>query len=183
MNANKRIRLELFLRKLGTYTIILLAIFTYAFLLGKEKETLFLMISYTITRNMFDKQLHCTSTAKCIKLTLIIFFITITAIIHYNASILECLLLGVMINYVGYVYMMIPFETIKRDNKRSRILKAVRNNEEEIDKLCKDLCIIELSETVYLYLNNTIEDTADILDIDPTTVTRRINKFLKAVQK
>ena len=80
--------------------------------------------------------------------------------------------------------MLIPVEEIRKKNKRKRILKVVKiNDEEEIDKICKQYGIIELSETVYLYLNNKIEEVAEILEIDPTTVTRRINRFLKATNK
>lgn len=160
MKVSNKIKLELILRKIIVYTLILSGIFAYAFVLGKEKETLFLMISYTITRNMFDKQFHCTSTIKCIKTTLIVFVISITAILHYTMSTLECLLIGVVINYVGYIFVLIPIDEIKKKNKRKKILKVVSNNEESIDNYCKEHGISSVSETIYLYLNNTIEETA-----------------------
>ena len=183
MKANNKIKFELFIRKFLVYAFILSCIFGYAFLLGKEKETLFLMVSYTITRNMFDKQFHCTSTIKCIKTTVIVFVISITAILHYTLSTLECLLIGVVINYIGFIIMLIPVDEIRKKNKRKRLLKVVPNDEEAIDKVCKEYGLIDLSETIYLYLNNTIEETADILECDTTTVTRRINRFLKATSK
>ena len=177
-----KIRTELLFRKLIGYTIFLVVIFGYAFLLGKERETLFMMIAYTLTRNLFDRQLHMSTTIKCIKVSIIVFVISITAIINYRLSVMESALIGVVINFIGNVITLIPVEDIKKKRKRQRILDIVNNDEESIDKVCKELGLIDLSETVYLYLNNTIEDVADILEIDTTTVTRRINRFLKAAK-
>ena len=182
MKAKTKIGLELFARRVLVYSIILLFIFGYAFLIGKEKETLFLMISYTITRNMFDKQFHCSSSIKCLKTTIIVFALSITAILKYELSILECLLIGVVINYIGFIVMLLPIEEVKLKNKRQKILSVVKNDEEAIEALCKSLGLIDLSETVYLYLNNTIEEVASILEIDTSTVTRRINKFIKTTK-
>lgn len=64
-------------------------------------------------------------------------------------------------------------------NKRLLILKVVPNNEKAIDNYCKNYGMVNLGETIYLYLNNTIEETAGILEIDRTTVIRRVNKFLE----
>lgn len=177
-----KIKTELLFRKLIGYTIFLVTIFGYAFILGKERETLFMMITYTLTRNLFDRQLHMSTTIKCIKVSIIVFVISITAIINYNLSVMESTLIGVVINFIGNVLTLIPVEEIKKKKKRQRILDIVNNDEEAIDKVCKELGLIDLSETVYLYLNNTIEDVADILEIDTTTVTRRINRFLKAAK-
>ena len=177
-----KINCELFFRKFTGYFIFLVIIFAYAFLLGKERETLFMLITYTLTRNLFDRQLHMSTTIKCIKVSIIIFIISITAIINYNLSVMESALIGVVINFIGNVLTLIPVEEIKKKKKREQILSLVNNDEEAIDKICKQLGLIDLSETVYLYLNNTIEDVAEILQIDTTTVTRRINRFLKAAK-
>ena len=177
-----KIKFELIIRKLVVYLLILSCIFGYAFILGKERETLFMMIAYTLTRNLFDRQLHMSTAIKCIKVSIIVFVISITAIINYNLSIMESALIGVVINFIGNVLTLIPVEEIKKKKKRQRILEIVNNDEEAIDKICKELGLIDLSETIYLYLNNTIEDVSDILQIDTTTVTRRINRFLKAAK-
>ena len=78
--------------------------------------------------------------------------------------------------------MLLPIEEVKLKNKRQKILSVVKNDEEAIEALCKSLGLIDLSETVYLYLNNTIEEVASILEIDTSTVTRRINKFIKTTK-
>lgn len=70
----------------------------------------------------------------------------------------------------------------KTKTLRQRILAVVPNDEDKIEKLCKGFGLINLSETIYLYLNNTIEEVAAILEIDNATVNRRVRKFLKTVE-
>lgn len=70
----------------------------------------------------------------------------------------------------------------KAKNYRTRILAVVPNNEAKIEKLCKAFALRGIAETIYLYLNNTIEETAEILEIDSATVNRRVRKFLNTVE-
>ena len=53
-------------------------------------------------------------------------------------------------------------------------------DEEYIEKLCLEIGLSEkYSETIFLYWNNTAEETASILEIDVKTVRRRIDKFIE----
>ena len=53
-------------------------------------------------------------------------------------------------------------------------------DEEYIEKMCSENGLPgKYSETIFLYLNNTIEETADILEIDVKTVRRRVEKFIE----
>ena len=56
-------------------------------------------------------------------------------------------------------------------------------DEEYIEKMCNKLGLIHISETIYLFLHNTIEETAEILDVDISTITRRITKFIEKSKK
>lgn len=58
------------------------------------------------------------------------------------------------------------------------ILGVDRLDEDSIHKYCVSKGYPHLGETIYLFLNNTLEETADILDVDISTLTRRINKFI-----
>lgn len=52
--------------------------------------------------------------------------------------------------------------------------------EEDIEEFCIHHGIsLKISETVYLYLSNTKEEVADILEIEGTTVIRRVKKFIE----
>lgn len=79
-------------------------------------------------------------------------------------------------------YFIVSKNTRTKQNKRRRVISKLGNielTEESIEMFCVAMGIPELSETVYLFLNNKLEDTADILGVHESTITRRINKFLK----
>ena len=69
----------------------------------------------------------------------------------------------------------------KRESHRKAIIKILGPNnlsEQRIEKFCVSKGVPKLSETIYLFLNNTLEETADILGVENSTVTRRIQSFL-----
>lgn len=68
----------------------------------------------------------------------------------------------------------------KADN-RAKIIKHLKGkiSEEQIDRFCmKNEINPKIAETIYLYLNNPIEDVAEILDISEATVSKRVQSFL-----
>ena len=87
-----------------------------------------------------------------------------------------------IIVFIAFVNALLEFSLrniiIKKLNKREIILSIVENDEEKIEALCDSKGLKNLSETIYLFLNNTVEETADILEIDNKTVQRRINTFI-----
>ncbi len=180
MTIRTKILLELYTRKILGYILILSMIFLISLLFGKFKETIFLLLAYGFSRTIFEKQFHCSSTIKCIQTTILIFTLAILMVVRYNLSLLQCLVIGISINYITGIYALIPSKEIKLKTKRDMILSVVSNNEDDIDKLCAKYGLVNISETIYLYLNNTLEETADILEVNQTTITRRINKFLQA---
>ena len=65
---------------------------------------------------------------------------------------------------------------------REQVLNILNGNikEEEIENICIVNNInIEIAETVYLYLTNSKDKVSDILGIDPSTVIRRVKRFIK----
>lgn len=145
---------------------------------------------FFIFRRKYDKNYHARCVNECTIQTLIMLFI----MTQVNASIGLSILLTIIITYIDteilyHIQDYIDLKEIVRkinENKtktyRQRILAIVPNNESKIDKLCKSFAISELSETIYLYLNNTIEETSEILQVSTVTINRRIKKFLKIVE-
>lgn len=64
-------------------------------------------------------------------------------------------------------------------SRRDKILKIVDNNEKDIEKLCKKNCLNGYSEIIYLYLNNTIEQVSEILNVPVRTINNKIDNFIK----
>lgn len=53
-------------------------------------------------------------------------------------------------------------------------------SEEHINEICRVKGINpKAAETVYLYIDNSKDEVADILDIQGTTVIRRLKKFIE----
>lgn len=109
----------------------------------------------------------------------IIMKLTLPIYISYIFSIVLAFVLCVIMRIVYFIV-----KPIKTKNKRKILIEIIgqmnTDNEEYIEKLCKEKGLSQkYSETIYLFLNNTIEETAQILEIDNKTVTRRIDKFIK----
>lgn len=68
-------------------------------------------------------------------------------------------------------------------SRREKILKIVANDEKEIENLCDKYCLNNYSEVIYLYLNNTIEETSEILNIPVRTINNKINKFIRTIYR
>lgn len=64
-------------------------------------------------------------------------------------------------------------------NRREKILKLLPNDEEKIEEFCNKHCLKNYSEILYLYLNNTIEETSEITGVPVRTINNKINKFIK----
>lgn len=69
-------------------------------------------------------------------------------------------------------------------NLRGEILKILddRIDEAYIERLCIKKGVFNLSETIFLYIRNTCEETAAILNISPRTVIRRVQKFVDVMK-
>ena len=82
-----------------------------------------------------------------------------------------------------FIMRIVYLFTNKNMRKRDKLIKIIGkeniDNEEYICKLCNQLGFKDkYGETIYLYLHNTIEETASILEIDNSTITRRLIEFL-----
>lgn len=179
-----------------------LAIFSFAWYNSCLFEMLVIYICFFYFRNKFEKQYHALTTWGCTFLTFIIFYFVSLVTPNRTISILLVILFTYNINTISYFYR--DYLDIKeyRDNQlnknkkyydkitnkkkknvnRQIIIEILGNDnldEESIEKYCVSKGIPKLSETIYLFLNNTLEETADILDVDNSTITRRIKKFIE----
>lgn len=109
----------------------------------------------------------------------IVMKLTLPIYISYIFSILLSFVLCVIMRIV---YLLFKPEKVK--NKKEKLKQIIGydkiKDEEYIEKLCLEIGLSEkYSETIFLYLNNTAEETASILEIDVKTVRRRIDKFIE----
>jgi hypothetical protein len=150
-------------------------------------------VCFFFFREKFEKQYHAPTTWGCTILTLIIFYFVSLIAPNQTVSIILVILFTYTINNVSYYvrdYLDIKSKLNELENPKKKkknvnrqliidILGKDNLDEENVEKYCISKGIPKLSETIYLFLNNTLEDTADILDVDASTITRRIKKFIE----
>ena len=178
-----------------------IAIFFFAWFNNCLFEMLVIYCCFFFFRTKFEKQYHALTTWGCTILTFIIFYFVSIVTPNKTVSIILVILFTYIINNVSYYVR--DYLDIKeyRDNinmklmiKGNQQVKKKKNvnrqiiieilgidnlDEESIERYCISKGIPRLSETIYLFLNNTLEETADILDVDPSTITRRIKRFIE----
>ena len=166
------------------------AIFTFAWFNSCIFEMLIIIVCFFIFRTKFEKQYHALTTWGCTILTMIIFYIVSLITPEKSISIILVIIFTYMINKVSFYYRdyldikNAKNEKVAKKKKNTNrqliidILGANNLDEESIEKYCVSKGIPKLSETIYLFLNNTMEDVSEILEIDMSTITRRIKKFI-----
>lgn len=118
----------------------------------------------------------------------VIMRLTLPIYISYIVSILLSFILCMIMRFVYFVRKLVDkFKITKQKDKRNTIIELVGKDnltEEYIENLCSQYGLTtKYSETVYLYINNTLEETADLLGIDCRTVSRRLNTFMEKCSK
>lgn len=168
-----------------------IAIFTFAWFNSCIFEMSIIYVCFFIFRTKFEKQYHALTTWGCTILTMIIFYIVSLITPEKSISVILVIIFTYMINKISFYYRdyldikNAKNEKVAKKKKNTNrqliidILGANNLDEESIEKYCVSKGVPKLSETIYLFLNNTMEDVSEILEIDMSTITRRIKKFIE----
>lgn len=168
-------------------------IFSFAWFNNCIFEMAIIYVCFFIFRNKFEKQYHALTTWGCTFLTMIIFYIVSKITPEKSISLVLVILFTYLINTISFYYRdyldiknmnnsNISNSKKKKNTNRQLIVEILGKDnldEENIERYCVSKGIPRLSETIYLFLNNTLEETADILDVDISTITRRIKRFIE----
>lgn len=136
-------------------------------------------------RPSFEKQYHALTSWGCTFIHTIVFYLVSLWLPHKSISIMLAIVLTFVINYLSFIYR--DYLDVKKPKKKKRntnrqilidILGKENLDEESIEKYCVAKGMPNLTETIYLYLNNKLDDTAEILGVDNSTIIRRINNFI-----
>lgn len=163
------------------------AVYSIALLNSRVIEFFIIFLSFQINRAVFGKSYHADQLSKCTLLTLVIFYFLIRGVIPLDISLFITPLFGVYLSYVlNRVQDLIDNQNVPKPfvkkKLRDQIIEILgdRLSEEEIEKFClQNGMNSKIAETVYLYLNNSKDEVADILDVQGTTVIRRLKKFIE----
>lgn len=163
------------------------AVYSIAMFNNRVIEFLIIFFSFQINRKVFGKSYHADQLSKCTLYTLVIFYFLIRGVIPLDISLFMTPLFGVYLSYIlNRVAELIdnqnvPMPFIKK-RLREQIIEILGNkiSEERIEELCRKHGMnSKIAETVYLYLDNSKDEVADILGIEGTTVIRRLKKFIE----
>ena len=197
-----KLHTKLLLKGLFHSLLQFISIFTFAWFNNCIFEMAIIYICFFLFRNKFEKQYHALTTWGCTFLTMLIFYLVSKITPEKSISLILVLMFTYIINKVSYYYRDYldiknnrkldenNIETIKVKKKKNTnrqliidILGKDNLDEESIERYCISKGMTRMSETIYLFLNNTVEETADILGVDISTITRRIKRFLEISMK
>ena len=174
-------------------TLQLLALLLFGWFRNRLFEVCIYYVCFFIFSPTIPKQHHKPTHWKCTITTIVIDYIVSMIVPNNSLSLLITILLTYAFNYINFIYQdhldNKDLQAIKQQNtkpkknsKRKQIIDILGKDnldEESIEKYCISKGLINMSETIYLFLNNTLEETSAILEIDLSTINRRINKFIK----
>lgn len=164
-----------------------LAVYSVACFNQRAIEFLFIFFSFQINRKIFGKSYHADQLSKCTLFTLVIFYFLTSGVFKLTVSLFMAPLFGVYLSYVLNIVQelidnqIVPKPFVKK-KLRDQVIDILGDNldEEYITNYCLHLGLnTKIAETVFLYLDNSKDDVADILDIQGTTVIRRVKKFIE----
>lgn len=195
MRLYKRIFLK------GVFHSVLQLLFAVFFGLinGSLLEVMISYFCFFYFRTRFTKQSHAETAFLCTCFAIFDYFVRSLILPSKNITIIGTILAAFFINYASYVYKdwldKKDLETVKssntkikknKDSKRQAIIDILGKDnldEEKIEEFCVKIGCANLSETIYLVLNNTILDVSAILEIDRSTIFRRMDKFIERASK
>lgn len=189
-----KLRTKFILKGIFHSLLQFLIIFTFAWFNDCIIEMAIVYVCFFTFRPKFDKQYHAKTTWGCTILTIIIYYIVSNIIPSENISLLIVILSTFMINHTSYLYRdYLDLQDLKtylvkpKKNTNRKVLIDLLGkdnlDEESIEVITNQLGLHpKYSETIYLYLNNTIEEVSEILDIDNSTITRRIKTFISELR-
>lgn len=164
-----------------------LAVYSVAMLNQRAIEFLFIFLSFQVNRKIFGKSYHADQLSKCTLFTLVVFYFLTSGVFKLNVSLFMAPLFGVYLSYILNTIQelidnqKVPKPFVKK-KLREQIIDILGDNldEEHVSDYCLHLGLNDkIAETVFLYLTNSKDDVADILDIQGTTVIRRLKKFIE----
>lgn len=170
-----------------TQALQFLAVYMIAWLNCHAIEFLFMFFSFQFNRKVFGNSYHAEKLSKCTLLTLGIFYLLIMGVPDISVSIFSAPLFGVYLSFIlAYTQKLIDNQQVPKPFVKKKLREQVIEilgddlTEEKIEDFCLRKGIHpNVAETVFLYLTNSKDDVADILDIDGTTVIRRVKRFIQ----
>ena len=142
-------------------------------------------VFFHIFRGSDEETYHANHDFKCWCVSMFNFIVIMRLTLPLHISYITSIALSfVLCMIMRLVYKIKRLVTKSNHTTKRRQLIDIIGEQNINEDYIENLCIMhglpnKYAETIYLYLNNTLEETALILDTDNSTITRRINRFIK----
>ena len=189
-----KLRNKIILKGLFHSVLQLLILLLFGWFNNRLFEMIIYYVCFFIFKNDFLKKLKVYDAYTnwgCTFITMIVDYLVSIFIPDKSVSILITIIFTYFVIYASYLYKdhldNMDLNNIKnncktkKNSKRKQIIDILGKDnldEESIEKFCISKGLVNMSETIYLFLNNKLEDVSDILEVDMSTLNRRINKFI-----
>ena len=157
-----------------------------AYLIGKYSnkviELAIILGAFFLNKAIFGKPLHFRNNFRCLGVSLLMLYVDIQCAFTLHLSILINVIIGVLSGAItSYIASYLYDENKKMTNREKIIAKLNGNTSQEyIFEYCRNNGFKEyMADTIDLFLNNTLEETSQILEKDIRTIQERINNFIK----
>lgn len=173
-----------YLYKMKWYGFCFLCLFIIALFTGKLLESISFFISYLLFRYIFPSTLHLDIVKECIYSSIAVLGAGIVIIFNKEMSIFSSVLCGfiicMLLYIVDYIYSLLKPKIAK--SNRDKIIAILKGDtsQDNIFAVCRNNGLKEdIANAVDLFLNNTLEETAEVLGKDIRTIQRKVKKFIE----
>lgn len=154
-----RIKAELFFKTVLGYAIILVALFSVSWLLGKIINAIIILMSYGATRWVFPLTYHAKTDRGCIMFTIACFSIAIIIALPINLSVISSVVIGMVIStFLFFLQYFIDLKTSTKVNDKDAFIakcKSCGYNELKTEMAVKFFIDNEKPKDVWLWLLET----------------------------
>ena len=119
-----KIKAELIFKTIVGYVVILVALFSFAFVLGKIINTVIILMSYGATRWAFPLTYHAKTDKGCIMFTIGCFSIAIVIALPISLSIVASVIVGMAIStFLFFLQYFLDLIAEKREKEKEYLYK------------------------------------------------------------
>ena len=175
-----RIKVELLIKTIVGYVVILVALFSVSWLCDKVINTVIILMSYGVTRWAFPLTYHAKTDKGCIMFTIACFSIAIIIALPINLSIVASVIVGMVIS--TFLFFLQYFLDLIAEQKEKEKEYLYKMSEEELRKhgASKGLTEIQQDILVHRIIDNLkISEICEYRKYGRTTIKYHIGEIKK----
>lgn len=179
---------DFYLYKYKWYFICISIILILGTINNRFIESIIFLVGFKFFRYIFPSTLHLDKFKECLISSILLLICGISICLQKNISIYSSLLLSFLLCLMLYLinYIIVLISPKKEKHNRDKIIEILNSNtsQEHIFEYCRNKGLKQnIADSIDLFLNNTIQETSEILNVDISTIKRRINTFIESANK